>query len=211
MFGDPFSNCIIICSLFLILNIKKVGLKGKSLILPSTIFAFMWGWTSLGIVILRLLNKTSLENLPSSLIYIGKYEFNILLVCFASFLAARYVTRKYRFFSIKSLSNNIEIPYLVRRLRWILYLFCFLGIIRLGIVLSSTGFNMSAIREHYLSSRDGFGAMDTNLIRITQYVLQFAIFYVCLLGLNAAIHGLNLKQTIKDFIIFMPYQFSFGG
>lgn len=211
MFGDPFINCVILCSLFLLLNIKQIGLKGKSIVLPSTIFAFMWGWTSLGIVILKLLNKTSLDSLPSSLIFIGNYEFNILLVCFASFLTARFATKKYRFISITSLSNNIEIPYLVKRLRWILYLFCFLGIIRLGIVISSTGFNMSAMRAHYLSTRAGFGVLDTNLIRITQYVLQFAIFYVCLLGLNASIYGLNLKQTIKDFIIFMPYQFSFGG
>lgn len=211
MLNDPFSNCVILCLLFLIINFSQIGLKGKSILLPSTIFAFMWGWTSLGMVLLVYLNNSSIDKIPPSLISIGKYEFNILLVCFVAFLTARSVTKNHNFFNLQSLSNNIEIPYLVNRLRWILYLFCFLGLIRLGIVLSYTGLNMGSIREHYISTRGGFGVFDTNLIRIAQYVLQVAIFYVCILGLNAAIHGLNIKQTIKDFFIFMPYQFSFGG
>lgn len=211
MFRDPFTNCVLLCFGFIILNFYKVGLKGKSIMLPSTIFAFMWGWTSLGLVLVRVINNSSIDLFPEKLISIGQYEFNILLVCFIAFFCARLSLKKKRFFNIKNLYNNKEIPFLIKKFRWILYLLFFLGVIRLGIVVSSTGLNMGAMRAHYLSSRGGFGILDTNLIRITQYVLQFTIFYICLLGLNAAIKGIELKKIFKDFFLFMPYQFSFGG
>ncbi len=209
MLQDPFSCCIILCIVFLFFNIKQVGLTGKSIILPSTIFAFMWGWTSLGMVILRFLNNATMDNLPHNLAEIGNYQFNILLTCFCAFLLARILTRHSRFVRIDDLSKNFDIPLLVKRLRWILYLFCVLGLFRLGMVISSSGLNMGSMREHYLTSRTGFGAFDTNLIRISQYVLQFTVFYICLLGLNSALYGLNIKQTLKNFLIFILYQFSF--
>lgn len=171
----------------------------------------MWGWTSLGLVLVRVINNSSIDLFPKKLISIGQYEFNILLVCFTAFFCARLSLKKKRFFNIKDLSDNKVIPLLIKKLRWILYLLFFLGIIRLGIVVSSTGLNMGAMRAHYLSTRGGFGVLDTNLIRITQYVLQFTIFYICLIGLNAAIKGIELKKIFKDFFLFMPYQFSFGG
>lgn len=208
-----FLCCTLLCLVFLCLNIFKVGLKGKSILLPSTIFAFMWMMTSLGIFLVsfNLIDNNFPMKMSPTLIKIGEYQFNILLICFCAFICARIKMLGHPFFRLEQLAHSYEVGYIVKHFRWILYLFCFLGLLRLYIVVSTVGFDMSAMRQYYLDSRKNFSALDINLIRYSQYVLQLAVFYVCILGVNAAIRGINLRKILIDFLLFMPYQFSFGG
>lgn len=210
---DIFLYCTFLCIGFLLLNLFKVGLKGKSILLPSTIFAGMWAITSFGIY---LVNHDAVDNnfpmkMTATLMQIGEYQFNILLVCFAAFLCARIKMAGKPFFNTKLLAGSFEIPYLVKHFRWVLYLLFILGMFRMYLVVSVVGFDLAAMRQYYFNCRASFSSFELNLIRYTQYVLQLAIFYVCILGVNAAIRGISLKNLIVDFFLFMPYQMSFGG
>ena len=210
---DIFLYCTYLCVGFLLLNLFKVGLKGKSILLPSTLFAAMWAITSFGIY---LVNQDAVDNnfpmkMTPTLMHIGEYQFNILLVCFAAFICARIKMSGKTFFNVRNLAASSEIPYLVKNFRWVLYLLFILGMFRMFLVVSTVGFDLAAIRQLYFTQRTNFSSFDLNLMRFTQYVLQFAIFYVCILGVNAAIRGISIKKILLDFLLFMPYQMSFGG
>jgi oligosaccharide repeat unit polymerase len=209
---DIFLYNSILCFFFLFLNICKIGLKGKSILVPSTLFSLMWGMTSLGCYLYanNIIQGGEYYRYASFLDDIGTYQFKILLVCFLAFLLARISVLNCTFDVPKS--NHVSLVNLfLSKFRWILYVLFILGMIRLVIVLSLVGFNYSDIRLLYITGRSSFSTFDLNLIRITSYVLQVAVFYVCVLGVKMSMTSINFKELYFCFILFAPFQMSFGG
>lgn len=204
--------CAILCAVFVCLNLNRIGLRNKTFILPSTLFALMWGITSLGGYLYsnNMIGNSDYYVYASNLETIGNYQFLILLTAFVAFILVHI---KYKRLSIQIPFSFafVEVPMLSVKLRWFLYAFFLVGIIRLGIVVSAIGFDYSVIRSAYIASRSSFNSYDLNLIRIGSYLLLFAQFYICLFGIECAAKGLNYKRIICNFILFCPFQMSFGG
>lgn len=202
----------ILCFLFLLLNIYKVGLRGKSILVPSTLFSLMWGVTSLGCYLYAngIIKGGDYYRYASYLNEIGAYQFKILLVCFFAFLLSRICARRYSF-DIPRNEYLGEIDFFLSKFRWILYILFALGMFRLITVLSLVGFNYSNIRLLYITGRSSFSSFDLNLIRISSYVLQAAVFYICILGVKMSMTKINLKELCICFVLFAPFQMSFGG
>lgn len=202
----------IICFLFLLLNIGKVGLRGKSILIPSTLFSLMWSVTSLGCYLYAngVIEGGDYYRYASFLDEIGAYQFKILLVCFFAFLLARICTRQCSF-AIPENDSLEEIDFFLSKFRWILYLLFTLGMFRLITVLYLVGFDYANIRLLYLTGRSSFTSFDLNLIRVSSYVLQAAVFYICILGIKMSMTKINLKELSVCFVLFAPFQMSFGG
>lgn len=212
-----FLYSFLLCVMFFYLNYKKIGLKNKSALLPSTVFALMWGITSLGgflfrnglaydedVYITYYLTATNLDE-------ISVYQFHILIVIFTAFLLARFNNQSLKFADFDSINNSININKTTKDFRWILVLFFIIGILRLIIVVNLVGFNYAAIRNLYITGRDSFSMFDIWLVRIGSYLMRATVFYIALLGIEAAMHGIDIKKTIKNFALFAPFQMSFGG
>ena len=202
----------ILCFLFLFLNICKVGIRNKSILLPSTLFSLMWGVTSLGCYLSAngIIGGDDYYRYASFLDEIGRYQFKILLVCFFAFLLARICVSRYSFAVPRNETLN-EVDFFLSKFRWILYLLFALGMFRLISVLSLVGLNYSNIRLLYITGRSSFSSFDLNLIRFSSYVLQAAVFYVCILGVKMSMTKINFKNLCISFVLFAPFQMSFGG
>ena len=187
-------------------------MRNKTYALPSTFFALMWGLTSLGGFLYSnlLIGVSDYYNNAGHLQEISSYQLTILIVIFSAFLLARFMRREVAV-KVTAKFGGLDIVFIRRKMRWILYLFFAIGMYRLISVLSVTGWNYSVIRSYYLASRSNFGVFDSNLLRIGGYLSQFAMFYICILGMETALRGIRLKKFIIDFLLFIPFQMSFGG
>lgn len=202
----------ILCSVFATANFLKLGLHNKTYVLPSTFFALMWGLTSLGGFLYSniLVGDSDYYSEANHLKEISSYQLSILMTIFSAFLVVRFMRRN---ISIKVAGGvcGANIVAVRHKMRWGLYLFFAIGVYRLITVMSITGFNYSVIRTYYVESRSHFGAFELNIIRIGSYVSQLAVLYVCILGMEAALRGIRLKRFVIDFLLFIPFQMSFGG
>lgn len=214
MNGDIYLYCVILCIAFLLCNICHVGLRNKTFCLPSTMFAIMWAITTYGLYLASIpggLYKDSQLKYTALLEKFGYYQFEILLVCFLAFFLAHYTLRNVTFFSYKKLTANKEIPLFIAKFRWILYLLFAFGMFRLISVVAVVGFDYSAMREYYLVSRINFSGYDNMIIRIGSYIVQLAMLYVAMYGVYSAVYGIDFRRLIINFVLFSPFQLSFGG
>lgn len=207
-----FLYCFIICVVFAIANFHKLGMRNKTYVLPSTFFALMWGLTSLGGLLYSnlLIDHTYFYENSAYLEEISSYQLSILIVVFAAFLLARLKCRKVAIRAIAGFCCA-NIGAIRHKMRWILYLFFAVGMYRLISVVSVTGLSYSLMRLYYIDSRPNFSTYELNVIRIGGYLYQFAVFYVCILGMESALRGIRLKRVFKEFLLFIPFQMSFGG
>ena len=202
----------ILCLVFATANFLKLGMRNKTYVLPSTFFALMWGLTSLGGFLYSniLVGDSDYYSEANHLKEISSYQLSILMTIFSAFLVVRFMRRN---ISIKVAGGvcGANIVAVRHKMRWGLYLFFAIGVYRLITVMSITGFDYSVIRTYYVEFRSHFGAFELNIIRIGSYVSQFAVLYVCILGMEAALRGIRLKRFVIDFLLFIPFQMSFGG
>lgn len=212
MVNIEFLYSFILCFVFAIANFLKLGLRGKTYILPSTLFALMWGLTSLGGFLYSnlVVGNINYYNRAGYLQEIGSYQFSMLIVVFIAFLLARYNHRNDEVLVATSFGSE-DIVAVRRKMRWILYLFFLIGMYRLISVVSKTGFDYSAMRTYYVNNRYSFNTFELNVIRIGSYLNQFAVFYICILGMETALRSIRLMKLVKDFLLFIPFQMSFGG
>ena len=212
MINIDFLYGFLLCLVFAIANFLKLGMRNKTYALPSTFFALMWGLTSLGGFLYSnlLIGVSDYYNNAGHLQEISSYQLTILIVIFSAFLLARFMRREVAV-KVTAKFGGLDIVFIRRKMRWILYLFFAIGMYRLISVLSVTGWNYSVIRSYYLASRSNFGVFDSNLLRIGGYLSQFAMFYICILGMETALRGIRLKRVVIDFLLFIPFQMSFGG
>ena len=212
MVNIEFLYSFLLCMGFAIANFFKLGMRNKTYILPSTFFALMWGLTSLGGFLYSnlLIGETDYYVTAEYLQEIGSYQFTILIVVFSAFLLARLRRRKVTV-ELTAEFGSADIVVIRRKMRWILYLFFAIGMYRLISVVSVTGLDYSAMRSYYLSSRSHFNEFDSSVIRIGGYLSQFAVFYICILGMETALRGIRLKKFVREFLLFIPFQMSFGG
>lgn len=207
-----FLYSFILCLVFAIANFLKLGIRNKTYVLPSTFFALMWGLTSLGgflySILLARISEYYLS--ASKLQEISTYQLSLLIVVFVAFLLVRFKHRK-NAIKVSAEFGSVYIVAIRHKMRWILYLFFAIGIYRLISVVSVTGWDYSEIRTYYLNSRSHLSVYDSNVIRIASYLSQFAMLYVCILGIECALRGIRLKKLVRDFLLFIPFQMSFGG
>lgn len=207
-----FLYSFILCLVFAIANFLKLGIRNKTYVLPSTFFALMWGLTSLGgflySILLARISEYYLS--ASKLQEISSYQLSLLIVVFVAFLLVRFKHRK-NAIKVSAEFGSVYIVAIRHKMRWILYLFFAIGIYRLISVVSVTGWDYSEIRTYYLNSRSHLSVYDSNVIRIAGYLSQFAMLYVCILGIECALRGIRLKKLVRDFLLFIPFQMSFGG
>ncbi|MCR5827264.1 MAG: oligosaccharide repeat unit polymerase [Bacteroidales bacterium] len=212
MVNISFLYGFILCLVFAIANFLKLGLRGKTYVLPSTLFALMWGLTSLGGFLYSnlLVGNTDYYNNAGYLKDIGSYQLSMLIVVFIAFLLARYHHRN-DVVRVATSFGSEDIVAIRRKMRWILYLFFLIGMYRLISVVSKTGFDYSAMRTYYVNNRYSFNTFELNVVRIGSYLNQFAVFYICILGMETALRSIRLMKLVKDFLLFIPFQMSFGG
>jgi oligosaccharide repeat unit polymerase len=172
----------------------------------------MWGLTSLGGFLYSnlLIGHAYFTENGSYLQEISSYQLSILTVIFAAFLLARY---KHRRVAVRAAADfrGADIVTIRHKMRWILYLFFAIGVYRLITVVSVTGLDYSAMRSYYIDSRSHLSFFDSNLLRIGAYLSQFAMFYICILGMETALRGICIKRFVIDFLLFIPFQMSLGG
>ncbi len=172
----------------------------------------MWGLTSLGGFLYSnlLVGNTDYYNNAGYLKDIGSYQLSMLIVVFIAFLLARYHHRN-DVVRVATSFGSEDIVAIRRKMRWILYLFFLIGMYRLISVVSKTGFDYSAMRTYYVNNRYSFNTFELNVVRIGSYLNQFAVFYICILGMETALRSIRLMKLVKDFLLFIPFQMSFGG
>lgn len=197
---------------FVLANLMKIGLKNKSYILPSTFFCLAWGITSLGIVAYSndWIRSEAYYIYATYLNQIGYYEFKMLVVCCLAFVIARISNKRIKFRSPKQYDKRY-IDFVSSTLKYVLYAYFVVGMIRLVLVLYVTGFDYQAIRIYYISHRAYFTTFDLNLIRIGSYLMRLSLLYVIIFGLKSGVNGISLKKVFVNFLLFCPYQLSFGG
>ena len=202
----------ILCLVFAIANFFKLGMRNKTYVLPSTFFALMWGLSSLGGFLYSnlLIGDTEYYFSARNLQEIASYQLSILVVIFAAFLLARYKRRNVAV-QVTTEFGSADIVAIRHKMRWVLYLFFAIGMYRLISVVSVTGLDYSAMRAYYIASRSDFSEFELNLIRVGSYLSQFAVFYICILGMETALRGIRLKKFVMEFLLFIPFQMSFGG
>ena len=202
----------ILCLVFAIANFLKLGLRNKTYALPSTFFALMWGLTSLGGFLYSNLLTGIAENYFDDVYLqeISSYQLSILTVVFAAFLLARFTRREIAVEEFAGFDSSVIVD-IRHKTQWILYLFFILGIYRLISVTSVTGWDYSAIRTYYLDSRHNFSEFDLYFLRIASYLSQFAVLYICILGMESALIGIKLRRVVTDFLLFAPMMMSLGG
>lgn len=212
MINIDFLYGFLLCLVFAIANFFKLGMRNKTYVLPSTFFALMWGLTSLGGFLYSnlLIGASDYYNSASHLQEISSYQLTILIVIFSAFLLARFMRREVAV-KVTAKFGGLDIVFIRRKMRWILYLFFAVGMYRLISVVSVTGLSYSLMRLYYIDSRPNFSTYELNVIRIGVYLYQFAVFYVCILGMESALRGIRLKRLFKEFLLFIPFQMSFGG
>lgn len=212
MINIDFLYGFLLCLVFAIANFFKLGMRNKTYVLPSTFFALMWGLTSLGGFLYSnlLIGNTDFYSNAGYLQEISSYQLSILIVVFAAFLLARLKGRNDAV-RIVAKFGIADIVAIRRKMRWVLYLFFAIGMYRLISVVSVTGLDYSNMRAFYLASRPIFSLFDLNVIRIGSYLSQFAIFYICILGMETALRGIRLEKFVREFLLFIPFQMSFGG
>ena len=212
MINIDFLYCFILCLVFAIANFFKLGMRNKTYVLPSTFFALMWGLTSLGGFLYSnlLIGDTEYYARAGYLQEVSSYQLTMLIVVFSAFLLARLRQRKVAV-EVTAEFGSADIVMIRRKMRWILYLFFAIGMYRLISVCSVTGLDYSAMRAYYIETRSHFNEFESNLLRIGAYLSPFAMFYICILGMETALRGIRLKKFVREFLLFIPFQMSFGG
>ena len=205
----------LLCFLFAFLNI--ISKRKRFALLPSTLFALSWGVSSLGCY----LYTTSIfeDSISISLYYknstalteIGYYQFYILLTIFIAFICARKKSGTYNVYRNDFTILSCEIGSTSSMLKYALYLYFIIGLIRLSIVLTAVGFNYSAMRDLHITSRSSFSSFDVQLIRVGSYLMQISVLYIGLAGMKSAIDGISIRRTLILLLLFCPFQMSFGG
>jgi oligosaccharide repeat unit polymerase len=202
----------ILCLVFAIANFLKLGLRNKTYALPSTFFALMWGLTSLGGFLYSNLLTGIAKNYFDDVYLqeISSYQLSMLIVVFAAFLLARFTRREISVEDFSGFDSSVIVD-IRHKTQWILYLFFILGIYRLISVTSVTGWDYSDIRTYYLDSRHNFSEYELYFLRIASYLSQFAVLYICILGMESALIGIKLRKVVTDFLLFAPLMMSLGG
>lgn len=198
---------------FFVLNLKKVGLKRKSSFLPSTIFAGMWALSSLGVFLysngLGDEDDVRYWSSASMLEEIGNYQLFIFISIYLGFFLARLLHSNLSFSDFSYVTAHINILVMIKKFRWILWTYFLVGIFRLFLVVRTVGWNYALIRNFYNTTT--YSSADLWLIRIGSYLMYAAYFYVALEGIKAAKYGINIKHIASIFVLYAPFQMSFGG
>ena len=212
MINIDFLYSFILCLVFAIANFLKLGMRNKTYVLPSTFFALMWGLTSLGGFLYSNLLVDVYDNYFDD-VYLQKissYQLSMLIVVFAAFLLARFIRREIAVEEFAGFDSSVFVD-LRHKTQWFLYLYFAIGMYHLISVTSVTGWDYSAIRSYYIESRPSFSVYDQYLLRISSYLSQFAVLYICILGIESALTGIKLRRVVTDLLLFVPMKMSLGG
>lgn len=182
----------------------------KRQILPSGVMTAMWG---IACIFISIITHGIWDTLDLYTLYhfkwMDKYILYFTIASIAGFSIAHMLGTPV------ALKTNIKLDYLnwlTTKYRFIMKLNCALGIARIIIFLSLFGwggfYEYRINAELGMQSISGWAAI---VFRISNYILLLSNFYVAIVGLKHGIFGLNKKEALSTFLLFIPVQLSTGG
>ncbi len=213
MASEYFLKSSVLCLILFLFNIFKIGLKGKSSFIPSTLFAVTWGLSCLGMYYYTsgILEGVRILRYGSKIPYIAEFQYYVLIAILLGFICARFVGRRIQFDDTISSSffNNLKI--VLKRTKWILYIYGTLGFILLSWSISLYGLDYNAIRVGYVENKASMGFIWINLTRICYYLSAISTFLYALLGIKHGMDRINNKEIFEYFILGSLFLISQGG
>lgn len=180
---------------------------------PSVIFCFMWGMNCIFhfLIYTGYINPlTNVEDFQYS--YMDTYIIYFVIATIVGFSLAHI------FHNDKNIKVDISIDFidrLLRRYKWVMWLNFYGGLLRIFAMVSLIGFSFYNIIDYRLAANNMMAYTHGGFVgwtfRITAYINILAIMYVSLSGLRGGLMQLNIKDTLKMFILFAPVQLATGG
>lgn len=180
---------------------------------PSVIFCFMWGMNCIFHFLIYAGYVNPLTDVSSfEYKYMNHYIIYFTIATLVGFSIAQ------KFYGRLGIQMNISTDFIDRVLRqykWIMWLNFFGGLLRIYAMVSLIGFSFYNILDYRVAANNMMtyaqGGFVGWVFRLTAYINMLAIMYVALAGLRVGIGQLNMKDTLKLFILFAPVQMATGG
>lgn len=180
---------------------------------PSVIFCFMWGMNCIFhyLIYKGFINPlTNIESFNYS--YMDTYIIYFTIATIIGFSFA------HRLHNDRDIKMNISLDFMDRILKqykWVMWLNFFGGLLRIFAMVSLIGFSFYNVIDYRVAANSMMTYAQGGFVgwtfRLTAYVNMLAVMYVSLAGLRAGMSQLNMKDTLKMFILFAPVQLATGG
>lgn len=177
---------------------------------PSVVFSFMWGANC---IVTSLILGGYVENLYLEKWYVYKYMDHYILYFTAVSIIAFILAHRLKPGNDVNMEFSLDyLDSLLDKYYWIMWVNFFGGLLRLILIIQMVGFN--SVMDYRLAANSmmnsGAGAVGL-VFRLTSYVQMLANFYVALYGFKTGFGTIDLKSTLKIFILYAPTQMATGG
>lgn len=180
---------------------------------PSVIFCFMWGMNCIFhyLIYIGYINPlTAVESFNYS--YMNTYIIYFVIATIVGFSLAHLMHDD------NNIHINISMDFMDRILKqykWVMWLNFFGGLLRIFAMVSLIGFSFYNIIDYRVAANNMMAYSQGGFVgwtfRLTAYINMLAVMYVSLAGLKSGLSQLNMKDTLKMFILFAPVQLATGG
>lgn len=180
---------------------------------PSVIFCFMWG---MNCIFHFLIYKGWVNPLTD----ISTFDYTYMNTYIIYFTIATIVgfSLAHIFFSNKRIRICFSVDFMnviLSKYKWVMWLNFWGGILRILVMVALVGFSFSNVIDYRLAANEmmmvGESSFAGLVFRLTAYINMLATLYISLSGLKTGIGYLNMKETLKLFILFAPVQLATGG
>lgn len=180
----------------------------KKIMYPSLIFSLMWGVACFLVAIAQLnIYETRLATY-FEFVYMNDY---IILFSISSIIGFRLAhNQNTQAKSIRPADTLPVLQYYLHKYRWIMHINFILGISRIIAMVSLYGFDSFHDYRMAIVSNQSTGIVSL-IIRLSNYSLIFANYYIALLGFYHGRITVNKNQVLLNFLFFAPVQMSTGG
>lgn len=202
-----FLTCGIVLLLYAWIRFKK------RVFYPSVIFCFIWGMNCIFHFLIYAGYVNPLTDVSSfEYKYMNDYIISFTVVTIVGFSIAYKV---YGVSGIKMKISTVFIDRILSQYKWVMWLNFFGGLLRIFVMVSLIGFSFYNIIDYRVAANNMMsyvqGGFAGWVFRMTAYINMLAIMYVALAGLRVGLGQLNMKDTLKLFILFAPVQMATGG
>lgn len=180
---------------------------------PSVIFCFMWGMNCIFHFLIYEGWVNPLTDISTfDYVYMDTYIIYFTMATIVGFSLAHI------FFSNKRIMICFSVDFMntiLSKYKWVMWLNFFGGILRILVMVALVGFSFSNVIDYRLAANEmmmvGQSSFVGLVFRLTAYINMLATLYISLSGLKTGMGYLNMKETLKLFILFAPVQLATGG
>lgn len=180
---------------------------------PSVIFCFMWGMNCIFHFLIYKGWVNPLTDISTfDYMYMNTYIIYFTIATIVGFSLAHI------FFSDKRIRICFSVDFMnviLSKYKWVMWLNFWGGILRILVMVALVGFSFSNVIDYRLAANEmmmvGQSSFAGLVFRLTAYINMLATLYISLSGLKTGIGYLNMKETLKLFILFAPVQLATGG